>query len=436
MPNLSHVPLALQNLLSETASQAGAASGFVQRSSKLTPEIFVKTLTFGWLANPSATLQQLAQTAALFGLDISAQALDQRFCHRAASFLKQVLEAAVEQVFASDPVAIPLLRRFKSVELIDTSIICLPDELLAVYSGCGGTSGKSSSLKLELGLELITGRLKGPHLHDGRTADCRGLLPRSSLEPGSLRLCDLAYFNLGWLKELSGKRIYWITRVKACTGIVDQGGKQWKLLDFIRAQGSDRIEVEVNLGFREQVSCRLIAQRVSKAVADRRRRRLRDKARRNCSRISKQSLALAEWTVIATNVEADKLSADEAMVITRVRWQIELLFKLFKSQGRVDEWRSKKPWRILCEVYAKLLAMLIQHWILVMSSWGYADRSILKAGKVVQMLAWPLAMAVKSAGEMLRVIRVAKKLIAGTCRINKRRKAPSSFQLLLDDALA
>ena len=436
MSNLSHVPLALQNLLSETATQAGAASGFVQRRSKLTPEIFVKTLTFGWLANPSATLQQLAQTAALFGLDVSAQALDQRFCHRAASFLKQVLQAAVERGFASDPVAIPLLRRFKSVELIDTSIICLPDELLQVYSGCGGTSGKSSSLKLELGLELITGRLQGPHLHAGRTADCRGLLPQASPEPGSLRLCDLAYFKLQSMKELSAQRAYWLTRVKACTGIVDQAGKKWKLLNFIRAQSSDDIEVEVKLGFAEQVECRLIARRVSKAVADQRRRRLRNKARRNCSRIKKQSLALAEWTVIATNVEADKLSADEAMVITRVRWQIELLFKLFKSQGQVDEWRSKKPWRILCEVYAKLLAMLIQHWILVMSSWGYADRSILKAGKVVQMLAWPLAMALKSAKEMVRVIRMAKKLIAGTCRINKRRKAPSSFQLLLDDALA
>ena len=48
-------------------------------------------------------------------------------------------------------------------------------------------------------------------------------------------------------------------------------------------------------------------------------------------------------------------------------YNIELLFKLWKSQGRVDESRSTKPWRILCEVYAKLLAMLVQHWVFLVS---------------------------------------------------------------------
>src|SRR5437868_6770524 len=79
MPKLSHLPNALQNLLLETSRQAGLDSGFLQRRSKLSPEVFVQTLVFGWLANPSASLQQLTQTAALAGTKLSAQALDQRF---------------------------------------------------------------------------------------------------------------------------------------------------------------------------------------------------------------------------------------------------------------------------------------------------------------------------------------------------------------------
>ncbi len=49
-------------------------------------------------------------------------------------------------------------------------------------------------------------------------------------------------------------------------------------------------------------------------------------------------------------------------MLVRERWQIELLFKLWKPYGCLDEWRTSHPWRILCEVDAKLMGLLLQHW--------------------------------------------------------------------------
>ena len=71
-----------------------------------------------------------------------------------------------------------------------------------------------------------------------------------------------------------------------------------------------------------------------------------------------EAWALAAWTVYVTNVPVALLSLDEALVLARCRWQIELLFKLWKQEGRIDESRSEQPWRVLCEVYAKLLGMV------------------------------------------------------------------------------
>ena len=433
MPNLSHLPHTIQKLLTDQAKQAGSSSGFVKRRSKLTAEVFVQCLTFGWLANPAASLQQLAQTASLCGADISPQALDQRFTPAAAACLKQVLEGAVAEVITADPVALPVLRRFTSVELIDSSIICLPDALLPIWRGCGGTRGQSSSLKVELGLELLTSQLTGPHLHAGHTADSKGLLQNRALAPGSLRIADLAYFKLQLLQELSAQQVYWISRFKAATSLFDAQGKPLQLLEFIRAQKRDRIEVEIKLGRTEQIPCRLIAVRVSEPVAAQRRRRMRDKARRNCRPIRKETLALADWTILITNVEAEKLSLEEVLVVARARWQIELLFKLWKSHGQIDEWRSQKPWRILTELYAKLLAMLIQHWVLVVSGWGEANKSLMKASKGVQMLALHLAVALGSVKALNEVIKLIGKCIARRCRVEKRKKMPSSFQLLLNE---
>ena len=68
------------------------------------------------------------------------------------------------------------------------------------------------------------------------------------------------------------------------------------------------------------------------------------------------------------------LSLEEALVLARCRWQLELLWKLWKSYGRIDESRSQNPWRVLCEIYAKLLGMLVQHWTLLASCWSQPDR--------------------------------------------------------------
>ena len=105
------------------------------------------------------------------------------------------------------------------------------------------------------------------------------------------------------------------------------------------------------------------------------------------------ALALADWNVAITNVLRSMLSLAEALVLMRIRWQIELLFKLWKSHGRVDEWRTKNPARILCEVYAKLLGLVFQQWILVASNWVDPVRSLFKAAMIVTSYASELASA-------------------------------------------
>ena len=60
------------------------------------------------------------------------------------------------------------------------------------------------------------------------------------------------------------------------------------------------------------------------------------------------------------------LRFEEALVLLRERWQMELLYKLWKQHGQVDEWHTRDPWRMLCELYAKLLGVTLQHWLIVL----------------------------------------------------------------------
>jgi hypothetical protein len=97
-------------------------------------------------------------------------------------------------------------------------------------------------------------------------------------------------------------------------------------------------------------------------VAQKRRQRLRDYAKRRNERVSELGLKFADWTVVVTNVPRNLLNVQETMVLVRVRWQIELVFKLWKSHGGIDEWSTSRPYKALCTVYAKLLAMVVEHW--------------------------------------------------------------------------
>lgn len=94
-----------------------------------------------------------------------------------------------------------------------------------------------------------------------------------------------------------------------------------------------------------------------------------------------------------TNVSVTQLPAEHADLIYTLRWQIELIFKLWKSQLSVDEWSSRHPWRILCEIYAKLLAIVIQHGASILAGRHELDKSLSQAVATVRKAAWGLLKA-------------------------------------------
>ena len=435
MDILTRVAKAMQVVLTKTADIIGRETGFIQRQRKFSGSGFIQTLVFGWLSNPEATLEELCQTAAALDIEISSPGLSKRFTPQASDCLHKVLEEAVSTVIASDPVAIPVLQRFNGVNIQDSSVITLPDELATIWVGCGGitTKNTSSSVKMQIRLDLNTGGLTGPYLQSGRENDRSSQLQEVSLPAGALRIADLGYFSLKEFAELDAEGVYWLSRVKSNCDVYDENGKRWDLLEFLKTHCHDSLDMQVLLGAKEKVPCRLLAIRVPDEVAKLRRCKLISEAKQKGKKLSKRSLELASWTVLACNIPCEMLNLEEAFVLMRARWQIELIFKLWKSHGCIDEWRTKNPWRILCEVYAKLIVMIIQHWILLAGCWQYPDRSLFKAVKTIQKHAMNLACAFASGTRkrLLEALETIQRCLSIGCRINKRKAKPHTYQLLL-----
>jgi Transposase DDE domain len=433
--SVSHLATALQTVLTDHAQARARPTGFVRRRGKLTGPAFVQGLVFGWLEDPAASLEGLADAIAVAGgADVTAQALDQRFTPAAADLLRDVLGAALGQVFAAAPAAIPLLRRFAGVYLLDSTCVALPDALAGLWPGCGGkgAAGGRAGLKAQVRWELTTGALEGLELQAGRQADQRAALHTAPLPAGALRLADLGYFSLDVLRDYDRGGVFWVSRLQPGTKLYTDDGHAWGLLELLRARGADRLDVAVRRGACHRLAARLIAFRAPEAVAAKRRTRVLANGSKGGHRVRAERLELCGWTVLVTNVPAERLSATEAWVLARLRWQIELLFKVWKSGGGLGASRSGKPYRVLCEVYAKLLGAVVQHWATLLGCWAEVRRSLAKAGRKVRRFALRLAEAMPSRRRLTAALCALARRLGQRCRINKRRGKPHTYQTLLD----
>jgi hypothetical protein len=234
------------------------------------------------------------------------------------------------------------------------------------------------------------------------------------------------------LQELDEQKAFWLTRVKAGTRLLDATGRQWTLAEFLNQQVADTVDVSLTLGLKHSVPCRFLAMRVPPSVAALRRQRHKKNAKNRRRKVHADQATMANWNVYATNVPCEMLSVQEAWVLARCRWQIELLFKLWKSEGHIDESRSDQPWRILCETYAKLLGMVVQHWLLLVGCWSHADRSLVKASRTVRRYALPLAVALEDSHLVYGILASIEICLKTGCRVHRRHRDPPTHQLLSD----
>lgn len=433
MATITQVAETIQKVLGEQVEVIARQSGFIQRQVTVTGRGFVQALVLASQTRRSASYSEISQAASSLGMPMSAQGMEQRLNESSARFMKSVLELAIqEKVHGIAQSAFPLLRKFNGVHLRDSSTISLPAALKEIWRGSGNSNGESAALKMQVSWEYSCGALDGIALQDGYCQDKTSPYQNMELPVGALHIEDLGYFSLEKLAGDSQKGVFWITRWKFKTSIWDASDRLLDLAEFLPAQTQSQLDLPVQAGGKQQLVCRLLASRVPQAVADQRRRRIQDNYRKKGRQPSEQLLRLAEWTIVLTNVPATLLSLKEVLLLLRVRWQIEILFKLWKEYLSLDEWNSQNPWRILTEIYAKLLTALLFHWTTLFEFWSYPDRSLFKAVKAFQKYITPLLFNLNHLDALVSTLQRLSECYIKSCRISKHANHASTHQMLLD----
>jgi hypothetical protein len=277
---------------------------------------------------------------------------------------------------------------------------------------------------------LRSGAVDALAIEAGRDCDYKTSLQGTATTPGSLRITDLGYFDTEVFQRLGRQGIFWLSRLQFGTSAFDPRGRRLRLMDWLAGQPGPFVDRPILMGTERKVACRVVAWRVPEEVANRRRPKLIYETRRKDGRVpSRERLAWCDWTILVTNAPAELLSATEAAVLYGARWQIELLFKRWKSLGLIAELTGSTEVRQMVRLWSRPLAVLVQHWLLLASAWGDPRRSLAKACEAIRRHAVLLTAAIGDRCRLEEAIERLAVIFRTTARQNKR-KRPSTFGLL------
>jgi PII-like signaling protein len=429
MAEVTQLAPKLQVFFTQTAEAIARKTKFVQRKSKMTGALFLQSIMFGFEEQPDACLTDLIETSEDLGVTISKQGLQERI-QDAVPFLQEMFGQGLRLFRHELPLDVVVLKQFKGIFITDSTVIALPESLRQEFPGCGG-SGSDAAVKIQLTFELLCGVMDTVDLQTGRSADQGYDGHVQAIRPGALYLNDLGYFVLHHFQQIDQGQAYFLSRFDLQTAIFGpETGERLDLLAWLREQTQTSLETEWLVGVHEKLRCRVIVVKLPQEVADRRRQKAQENASRKGRTLSPRHLELLGWNIYITNVPAAMLTLQQVLVMYSVRWQIELIFKVWKSQCALDRIAGRRRERILTELYAKLIGIVVTHFLIAPFRPVERELSAVKVQHLVRRYALRVAQSLGSLEQLMTVLDTLITHCLKSALKDKRQKRPSTLRKL------
>ena len=342
-------------------------TGFIVRSSsRLSGEMFLNLNVVDFEC--MSLTEKCVWLSEQYSVELSKQSLDERYHSYAVKFMKACFERVLSAYMRDFEDMGRLQSKFSAVKITDSTSFQLPSALSVFYASNGGdTSG--SSIKIHQSYDLLKGQILDFQVTDGKSNDSRYWQEGSlSIEAGELHLADLGYYTLAHLQAIQTQNAYFITRYKTNTTLYTRTKAgdlvPLDLASVVAKVGKSMELPEVYVGKEARLPTRLLIEKLPEEVTHRRLQQLKS---RHANRSKKGrdyqnsdlKKCLCGYNLFLTNAPSELLNATEVAQYYRLRWQIELLFKIWKSLWNIDKIGKMSIFRFECYLYGKLIAILL-----------------------------------------------------------------------------
>ncbi|MDY7965704.1 IS4 family transposase [Bacillus thuringiensis] len=315
---------------------------------------------------------------AVTGTVLSPEGLNKRFNEKSVLFLKHIFSLLLQQKICEQThISSQLFAHFKRIRIMDATMFQVPHTLEHIYPGSGGCA-QTAGIKIQLEYDLHSGQFLNFQVGPGKNNDKTfGTECLDTLRPGDLCIRDLGYFSLEDLDQMDQRGTYYISRLKLNTNVYIKNpdpeyfknGSIKKQSEYIQInviqilnqlQPGETIEYQqAYIGDKQQLFSRLVFHRLTAAQLQKRLEKIAEKEKSKQRTYSEKSKLVAGLNVYVTNAPWEWVPMEQVHELYTLRWQIEIVFKTWKSLFHIDHCSTVKQERIECHLYGKLIAIFL-----------------------------------------------------------------------------
>jgi len=399
----------------------------------------ISTMDFLWLNSfsdnlvASNTLEELTASLATDKcILVSSQAIDKRYNDSAVDFLKEIFLNILEKTNNSS-INNNFKSIFSSILLMDSTEIKLPAKLANDYKGFNVFN--PSVAKINLLMELLNYNIKNIEIRKGVENEhnfSKYVYPH--LKENTLVLKDLGYFKHSDFIEISNRKAFFVSRLRNGARLYslnpnpsfNKDGSIKNKSKYLVTSVSELVKsMEINevkefdffIG-NEKISYRIILVKLPEGQVKKRLKKVEKREKRNNkeAKLTKESIEVSAFITNIPDIEKEEIPK-----LYKLRWQIELMFKMLKSDFSIDLIKNVKKSRIECQIYGILIRLIILFYLTKEIKNGYSDEeSIRRMVKKAQKFLKNLVNNIDNEEQFVRLIEILEKIIK---KVNK--KAPN-----------
>lgn len=319
---------------------------------------------------------------------VSKQAIEERMCTETTAMIKMVLEKELKKnLLTQVKIKDQSQSKFNSINIEDSTIFNLPEELSFAFPGNVSKGKKKSQIKLHALYDLNQNNFPFIDLHSfTRNDQSLSAHVLKYIKPGDLLLRDMGFLVLDALEQIDKHGAFFISRKKSQIKVFETDTE--KEIDLPGQLRKEKFFDKIILvGRKKKMKVRIVIIPLPPDQASEKRRKAR-KDRDKRLNHNKGYYELLGYSIFITNIPQSCCQTEEIKKLYGLRWQIEIIFKSWKSCFLIEKLMPLKcnnPNRIYCMIYLWLLFVFLFQvvWINYYKKYrnNEVDLSILKMAK-------------------------------------------------------